>query len=212
MNRLRSKLRSKRGASITFALLIFLVCAMVSSVVIVAATTAGGRLSELRQSDQRYYTVTSAAELICGAFNNENDLPISVTVEYTGKGATAANFQVSDADASNSRLLCQTSEDVMQVIETGGEDITRTLQLTAGTYTSLNCAVVETVGKNGLAQFDISNVPVGTSQAMYTLRVVLSSNIQKGEPDASGKTSAKVSWKLNSIRKVVKVNESSVKP
>ena len=59
-----AKLKSQTGASITFALLLFLVCAALSAIVLVAATTAAGRMSGLAQSDQRYYSVVSAAELM----------------------------------------------------------------------------------------------------------------------------------------------------
>ena len=63
-NRVRAKLRSSAGASITFALLIFLVCAIVSAVVLVAGTVAAGRIKGVAESDQRYYSVTSASELL----------------------------------------------------------------------------------------------------------------------------------------------------
>lgn len=59
------KIRSKTGASITFALLLFLVCAVLGSVVLAAGTAASGRLSEMTEMDQRYYSVTSAADLFC---------------------------------------------------------------------------------------------------------------------------------------------------
>ena len=61
--RLQAKLRSGRGASITFALLLFLVCAVIGSVVLAAGTAASGRVSQLAQADGRYYAVTSAAQL-----------------------------------------------------------------------------------------------------------------------------------------------------
>ena len=64
MSVLKQKATSERGASITFALLLFLVCAIISSVVIVAATAVGGRASKMAEMDQRYYAVNSAAELI----------------------------------------------------------------------------------------------------------------------------------------------------
>ena len=71
MNAMKNKIKSQRGASITFALLLFLVCAMVSGVVIVAATTAGGRMSNLPDIDQRYYAVSSAAELLGNALDEQ---------------------------------------------------------------------------------------------------------------------------------------------
>lgn len=64
MNAMKNKIQSQRGASITFALLLFLVCAIISSVVIVAATAVGGRASQMAELDQRYYAVNSAAELL----------------------------------------------------------------------------------------------------------------------------------------------------
>ena len=62
--RITHKLRSRRGASITYALLLFLVCAVLCSVIITAGTAAAGRISKMAETDQRYYAVTSAAELL----------------------------------------------------------------------------------------------------------------------------------------------------
>lgn len=64
MNTLLNKLRSRRGASITFGLFIFLICVVISTVVIVAATTSAGRISGMAKAEQRYYSVTSTAKVI----------------------------------------------------------------------------------------------------------------------------------------------------
>ena len=64
MAQICSKLKDRKGASITFALLIFLVCSIVSIVAIVASTTASGRLKNIPEIDRRYYAVSSAAELL----------------------------------------------------------------------------------------------------------------------------------------------------
>ena len=64
MRAIRKKMQSQRGASITFALLLFLVCAVLSAVIVVASTTSAGRMSKLPETDQRYFAVTSAAELL----------------------------------------------------------------------------------------------------------------------------------------------------
>lgn len=58
------KLRSPRGASIIMALLLFMVCAIVGTVVLTAGTAAAGRASQLAAADQRYFSVTSATELL----------------------------------------------------------------------------------------------------------------------------------------------------
>lgn len=62
--RISAKLKAQTGASITYALLLFLVCAVVSSVVLAAGTAAAGRMSKAVETDQRYYAVTSAARVL----------------------------------------------------------------------------------------------------------------------------------------------------
>ena len=64
MRAVKRKLKSQHGASITFALLIFLVCAVVGSAVLTAGTAASGRMSKIAEMDQRYYSVNSAAKLV----------------------------------------------------------------------------------------------------------------------------------------------------
>lgn len=63
------KLRSQSGASISFALLLFLVCAVVCSIVLTSATASSGRMSRIAEVDQRYYSVTSACELLKDAID-----------------------------------------------------------------------------------------------------------------------------------------------
>ena len=65
------KLRSQGGASLSFSLMLMLVCAVVGSVVLTAGTTAAGRASQRAESDQRYYSVTSAAELLINKINQQ---------------------------------------------------------------------------------------------------------------------------------------------
>ena len=71
MRTIKKKLNSQRGASLTFALLLFLVCAVVGSVVLVAGTAASGRLSKTAEMDQRYYSVTSAADFLTQELSNK---------------------------------------------------------------------------------------------------------------------------------------------
>lgn len=84
MKAIQKKLHSERGASISFALLLFLVCTTVGSVILVAATSASGRLSRLAVSDRRYYSVTSAA----GLLKEKYDGASAVIVEKTSSRST----------------------------------------------------------------------------------------------------------------------------
>ncbi len=65
------KLRSSKGASLTFALLAFLVCAVISAVLLASASAAAGRVSKLAETDQRYYAVTSAAQFFCDSLDGQ---------------------------------------------------------------------------------------------------------------------------------------------
>lgn len=80
MKQWKQKLRSRTGASITVALLLFLVCAVLSSVVLAAATSAAGRMSNMAETDQRYYAVTSAAGLLRDTLEKESGVIEETTV------------------------------------------------------------------------------------------------------------------------------------
>ncbi len=66
MERLREKLKSRRGASILLALLFLLVCMMVASSVLMAAVSNAGKLRSNREEQQKYLTLSSALRLVCG--------------------------------------------------------------------------------------------------------------------------------------------------
>ena len=77
---LRKKIQSEQGASLLLSLLVFLVCAMVSISLIAAATAASGIASGRAALDQRYYSVTSAAELIRDQFDGK-EVTVTVVIE-----------------------------------------------------------------------------------------------------------------------------------
>ena len=58
------KCTDRKGVTILMALLLLLVASMVSVVILTAATTAARHISNDRQSQQTYLTVSSAAELL----------------------------------------------------------------------------------------------------------------------------------------------------
>ena len=64
LERIKLKLNSERGASLSMALMLFLVVTIVASVALTAATAVAGRHSQLVEMDQSYYNVTSAANFL----------------------------------------------------------------------------------------------------------------------------------------------------
>lgn len=69
MTRAKRKLNSSRGASILLALVLFLLCAMVSAVVVGSAMTNMQKVKNRQEQQQVYYSVSSAARLIHDAMS-----------------------------------------------------------------------------------------------------------------------------------------------
>ena len=90
------KMKSQRGASLPLALLLFLICAMAASIVLSASTAAAGRASQLAETDQAYYSVTSAVNLfrdeLTGADGQGH--PVTVAVKYSSAAGTGSPYQV----------------------------------------------------------------------------------------------------------------------
>ena len=103
-----SVLRSRTGASITFALLLFLVCAVVGALVLTAGSAAAGRVSNLAQSDQRYYNVTSAAGLLADELSGKK-VTIVRTREITTKTVTEYKVNLAGGAAVSANKIAETS-------------------------------------------------------------------------------------------------------
>jgi len=224
---MKNKIKSQRGASITFALLLFLVCSVVSIVVVIAGSAAAGRMSQRAETDQRYYAVTSAVELLCDDFKGT-----TVTVEYS-KAPTATAVPesavvvkkivaVGDSMATDVKpdytVLAGASKQLVYMIAnpepaTVTTDPNDTLTLTGGpTGAALGCTINEYVKRDGRVIFEVSNTKVKdtTKQSIYTLQAVLNANISQSRSQyktAEGTTMEKVTvtlvWSVNSIEKGV---------
>ena len=131
MQRVKNKLRSQRGASFSFALLLFLICAVISSVIIVAATASSGRLALIAQMDQRYYAVTSAAALLRDLIDGQE---VEVTVTHTvttpdeGEKEERTEKRIGDTLVTDQESLDSLLEDlanhlvISQAIDPEGEE------------------------------------------------------------------------------------------
>ena len=195
MNAMKNKIKSQRGASITFALLIFLVCAVVSSAVIVAATAAAGRFSTMEEMDDRYYAVTDACELLCKKLDGK-----TVKVQYT----TSADGSVitATADVSGNPILKDVSEKLIKKTEGNilPSGLTKPIEIAGkDKKTKYNCRIQEML-QGGTLTFDVSaeggKINTGTYKA-YKLSVIFASNVKYSAVDKT----ATVTWKLRSLKK-----------
>ncbi len=191
MVNLKRKLRSNRGASITFALLIFLVCAIVSGVVIVAASTAGGRMSGMKETDQRYFAATSAAHELQEIFKNGNR-PVEVTYSPANPAGTAvANVENAILKAASEAVVKGTDYSTAIGPISGPAD--------EGETSPYSCTITPRLN-NGLLYFDIkAQGGTGINSGAYGLTIVFSPNIKKPDAGSSSSAKATVTWSLNSL-------------
>ncbi|MBQ3701653.1 MAG: hypothetical protein II885_02740 [Oscillospiraceae bacterium] len=171
MRTIKNKLNSQRGASLTFALLLFLVCAVVGSAVLVAGTAAAGRMSRIAEMDQRYYSVNSAARLLIELM--ETDM-IYYRVEEPAGGTQSYIFYNIDQDSEEETEVKITSPTLALEIAEQSLGISETkewLSLSvSGTDADASLAVKiqETLSPNGDVVFAVSNVE-GTDRYTITL-------------------------------------------
>lgn len=80
---LQEKLKEQKGASVLIALFVLLVCLIISSIVVTAGHASAGRIASVAKTDQRYYTVSSAANLFKEEIVNK---PVVITRESKKTG------------------------------------------------------------------------------------------------------------------------------
>lgn len=204
MRQLKAKLRSRRGASITFALLLFLVCAIISTVVVVSASTVGGRASGMRETDQRYFAATAAqryfaataaAQTLQGMFYGK-----SATVTYDPANPTEGATAVCENDY---KLLKEASIAVATGKAMGTNPIAISGKLEEGqTASPYTCTVTPDLD-NGLLSFDIvASGPAGAANdGKYKLTIVFASNLNKPDANGAASATATVKWSLHSLSK-----------
>lgn len=115
MKRLLKKLRERRGASLVFALLIFLMCALAGTVALTAASANVGRYTHLEAEQRDYLSVASALELIQKEMNDS--FAPTVTVNYgkteTLDGLAAPAYTLTFSDPAASLISCSEYEKLL---------------------------------------------------------------------------------------------------
>lgn len=79
MRKMLKKLKSDSGASLMMALLLFLVCSVIGSAVLVAGTAASGRMAKIADKDELYYSVNSAANLLIELLDGKSVKAVTVS-------------------------------------------------------------------------------------------------------------------------------------
>lgn len=189
---MRDWVRSQRGASLPLALLLTLVCAMAASVVIAAGTAASGRLSNLEENDQAYYSVASAVNVFRDELIKDPDtgaghsITVAVKFETNAAGTVTSRtalVQTDGATQNGSYTLLERSAMQLLFGNTYGTavDNASAQNVLTGYYTAFPNAGLPAqsnfaVGEVG--SFDLSVTGLSTEQ-QEELAVVVEASVAK---------------------------------
>lgn len=185
MHKLKQKLKSQTGASITFALLLFLVCAVVGSAVLVAGTAAAGRMSKVAEMDQRYYAVNSAARLLVDTIQEK---PLEIVKKETAETGPVYMIDGNPFSYPSSSITSIPIEAAYWLGYLREEKISESKQLKLalssdqpGLNDSIAVTIDETINPDGSLIFEIRNAKSSTNTPQYGLR--MSFGLDKQEND-----------------------------
>ena len=201
MHKLKQKLKSQTGASITFALLLFLVCAVVGSVVLTAGTAAAGRMSKIAEMDQRYYSVNSAAKLLTELIDGEER---AVTIIKTEKKNGATTYLYGDGATVDTNSFNSIAKHAAYYSILGAEkkDI---LHLSAGDKNELKVKISETIsGSTATDKFGplILKIENDNNTDAYAMELTFIPDVKKtvDEQDDQTVTTWKIAWSIQDTK------------
>lgn len=207
MRAIKQKLSSQRGASLTFALLIFLVCAVVGSVVLAAGTAASGRMSKVAETDQRYYSVSSAAKLLIDSIGGETVTIIETKPKAGGESQfTDKDGHVIDPDSFDSISKEAAWFYVKHVVPSGAStrkgDTRYELALSVGDKSGLNVELKEEIKDDGSMVLTVGNAVSDATKDAYAMELTFSPDIKKtvDEQDKQTVTTWKIGWSIQNIK------------
>lgn len=217
MNRITNKLRSDSGASITFALLLFLVCAILSAVILVAGTIAAGRMSNLAETDQCYYSVTSAAELIKDMLDGQKvsviggeviNKPMDTITEYdiyydNNSEKTSADDNVEPETSDGTAAVAESSDLAVELAKSyrdkGEGASSKEYELSSNPeIQGLKVSITEYMDEQGNVEFTINN----SVNKKYTMKLQFAIEEKNCKPPVDRDIpddSKEISWHLTNM-------------
>ena len=210
---LKRKLTSNTGASLTFALLLFVVCAAIGSIVLTAGTVASGRLANKTEMDERYYRVVSAVDMLKKELNDKEVTIVRKRDMTSGVPVYSLTF---DGNYSNDfltqrtlELLASKKDDnamfISEFYNAGGDDNTNNFKFNV--VASAESKVdIETKVEYGNMTIDISSEVEDPTKdkRKYLVRMTFTPVISEVY-SVDGKVETKratIKWVLNNVEKV----------
>jgi|GEM_PF-1405907 len=161
------KLRSDKGASLVAALLLFVICAVVGSIIIAAASSAMGRLSESENGDDGShdrYVLTSFVKLLEAA---TGDLPVNGITFYADHRCyidSSWTYYYADRDSSGNFVSGNSSD--VEAWPTLDDSLTANLTTADDLKTMFNNMAMQFISEN----WRIAGEDDTTSKSDYVTR------------------------------------------
>lgn len=190
MNGLMKKLKTDRGATLIIALLFFMVCVMVASVIMTAAVANMGRIDKQRDEEQAYLAAFSAARLLQDDFSGMTACTAMKTdVEYTcnypehvdTEGVWACEDQDGNPVGSSDALLADyVNNAVLYVLKYDQVPDTKTFTITPDLpqLSSVPVNVRMTLSKDFIMKFVVCATTAKGSS--YTMTLSIAGNATSG--------------------------------
>lgn len=199
------KIRSDAGASIVLAMLLFLVCTTVSSIILTSAMTSAGRMADSGKLASRDYAVMSAARLLQNEFtDNMITAEYAVTENDEEIQCDVRNIQLEDGTRPGSILenaaVYMVRDEVLSNYGNSAEPETHAFLLTSDKE-HMNCSINETLC-NGKASFLISSIPDQATGEMYQIQMDLACMLEEED------MKKKITWKLDRVNAHPSTNQS----
>ena len=213
MRKALKKLKSDSGVSLMMALLLFLVCAVIGSAVLVAGTAASGRMAKIADKDELYYSVNSAANLLIELIDGKSVK--AVTVAYSdGSDAPAPKFYEKDEDGAYKEASSNTLplDAIKRMMSAGSftEPLTPTVTFSAPGSAAEDgkigaVEVTEEIYPDGRLVFVVSRKDIKNNYS-YDLQLTFAgekhetqSKIMKDERTITT-TETSITWKLSDVK------------
>ncbi len=184
MNAVTRKFKSKSGISLAIALVFFLLCAMVGTVVLSAASAGAGNTARERQLYRQTFALTSAAELL-----SQDIRAISYTGSYTRTETVTTTV---DPDGKIPTKV-ETSEDYKRESpQMTGSQLFHTINKADGTYSD-NLNLTERYFMN---QEKLSD---GTTVVSVAQTIKFQAVVEQNIPEVTGSVQVEEDYTLNIV-------------
>ena len=187
------KLRSNEGASLVIALLLFLVCAIVASVILTAGTAAAGRLSKKAELDQKYYLVNSAADILAKELEGK-----TIIKEEKTEGTSTITYK----DMNGNQIIAGINDSLVFDLARNDDSLGSTKTIYVSYEGKTIYAYYDiSIDSNDEVTIKIRNTEDKNDLNAYTVTLLFSGDINTSTDDTNKLKTTRYRWFLKDIQK-----------